>query len=125
MKQFWSTFHSSMTGWQPCLRSLVMLCVCFLNMALPYWHEHDVEEHSVNHIKCHAHTEKHLHQQPENLSSHDHERCAICQNAFNHAFAARQLDYKATSEKAISHVIWSPMREFVARVELPIQPQAP
>lgn len=125
MKQFSGTFHSSMAGWRSCLSSFVMLCLCFLNMALPYLHEHEVEEHFVNHAKCHARNERHLHRQSKTLDSHDHEHCAICQNAFNHAFAVHQSHFRTTSEKAIPCTILSPVHKFVARVELPIQPQAP
>ena len=114
-----------MMGWQAGLRSLLMLCVCLLNMAVPYWHEHDIAEHAISHVKCHEHHARHLHSQTENVVSHDHEHCAICQNAFNHAFAAYSSDFKTPAEKITLSYIWSPVREFVARVALPIHPQAP
>ena len=114
-----------MTDWQTGLRSLLMLFVCLLNMALPYWHEHEIEEHAVSHVKCHSHHERHLHNQTENIVSHDHDNCSICQNALNHALAAYSSDYRTSAAKIALPCIWSPVREFVARMALPIHPQAP
>ena len=114
-----------MTGWQACLRNLLMLCICFFNIVLPYWHEHDVEEHAVSHLECHAHNERHLHRQTEDIKSHDHDHCAICQSALNHVFTFRQPNFKVSTEKITLRIHWAPVREFVARVALPIHPQAP
>ena len=114
-----------MTSWQALLRSLLMLFVCLSNMILPYWHEGDVEAHDVSHLNCHVKDATHLHEQPEAVGSHDHEHCAICQNAFNHVFAASQPNVRATAEKITLPHNWEPVCEFVARVALPIHPQAP
>ena len=125
MKRFSGTFQSYVTGWQAGLRSLLLLCVCLLNMALPYWHEHDLEEHAVSHVKCHSRHESHLHSQTETVVSHDHDHCAICQNALNHVFTACSSDFRTLAEKVALPCFWSCVREFVARVKLPIHPQAP
>ena len=125
MKHSSETSHSSMAGWQAWLRSLLMLYVCLFNMAIPFWHELDVEEHDVSHLDCHVKDATHLHEQPEAVGSHDHEHCAICQNAFNHVFAACQQNFRATAEKITLPHLWEPVCEFVARVALPIHPQAP
>lgn len=53
-----------MAGWQAWLRSLLMLYVCLFNMAIPFWHELDVEEHDVSHLDCHVKDATHLHDWP-------------------------------------------------------------
>ena len=125
MKHSSETSHSSMAGWQAWLRSLLMLYVCLFNMAIPFWHELDVEEHDVSHLDCHVKDASHLHEQPEAVGSHDHEHCAICQNAFNHVFAVSQSYVKAAAETIALPNTWEPLHDFVAPIPLPIQAQAP
>ena len=79
----------------------------------------------IGHLNCHVKDATHLHEQPEAVGSHDHEHCAICQNAFNHVFAANQPNFRATAKKITLPHLWAPVCEFVARVALPIHPQAP
>jgi len=114
-----------MTSWQAWLRSLLMLYVCLFNMAIPFWHELDVEEHDVSHLDCHVKDATHLHEQPEAVGSHDHDHCAICQNVLNHVFTFRQPNFRSSTEKITLKICWAPVRKFVARLALPIHPQAP